>query len=158
MRAWCRQRSAWGRLWTSPSVWSCWWKPPVSRSSRMSLRRVRSTWQRSVLMHLAWGPHQRVLVRARKEGRKERRVTCPWQSARLIRWNSIWVGRCQISALTCEAVHSQDGWTWAALWAHSFPGRFSQTVIIHQPFYSEWVKDPSSVVSLTSRFPPFGPC
>ena len=32
--------------------------------------------------------------------RKEGRLTHPWQQARLIGWNSIWVGQCDISAKT----------------------------------------------------------
>ena len=33
-------------------------------------------------------------------GRKEGRFTHPWQPARLIGWNSVWVGQCDISAMT----------------------------------------------------------
>ena len=32
--------------------------------------------------------------------RKEGRFTHPWQPARLIGWNSVWVGQCDISAMT----------------------------------------------------------
>ena len=31
---------------------------------------------------------------------KEGRFTHPWQPARLIEWNSVWVGQCDISAKT----------------------------------------------------------
>ncbi len=31
---------------------------------------------------------------------KEGRFTHPWQPARLIGWNSVWVGQCDISAMT----------------------------------------------------------
>ncbi len=34
------------------------------------------------------------------KGRKEGRFTHPWQPARLIGWNSVWVGQCDISAMT----------------------------------------------------------
>ena len=33
-------------------------------------------------------------------GNKEGRFTHPWQPARLIGWNSVWVGQCDISAMT----------------------------------------------------------
>ena len=33
-------------------------------------------------------------------GRKEGRFTHPWQPARLIGWNNVWVGQCDISAMT----------------------------------------------------------
>ena len=36
----------------------------------------------------------------RAAGRKEGRFTHPWQPARLIGWNSVWVGQCDISAMT----------------------------------------------------------
>ena len=34
------------------------------------------------------------------QGRKEGRFTHPWQPARLIGWSSVWVGQCDISAMT----------------------------------------------------------
>ena len=37
---------------------------------------------------------------AGEPGRKEGRFTHPWQPARLIGWNSVWVGQCDISAIT----------------------------------------------------------
>ena len=37
---------------------------------------------------------------SKSEGRKEGRFTHPWQPARLIGWNSVWVGQCDISAMT----------------------------------------------------------
>ena len=33
------------------------------------------------------------------QSRKEGRLTHPWQPARLIGWNSVWVGQCDIRAV-----------------------------------------------------------
>ena len=42
-----------------------------------------------------------ILIRIKGiKGRKEGRFTHPWQPARLIGWNSVWVGQCGISAMT----------------------------------------------------------
>ena len=35
-----------------------------------------------------------------RSAKKEGRFTHPWQPARLIGWNSVWVGQCDISAMT----------------------------------------------------------
>ena len=39
------------------------------------------------------------------QGRKEGRFTHPWQPARLIGWNSVWVGQCDISATLAMQAH-----------------------------------------------------
>ena len=45
--------------------------------------------------------------------RQEGRFTQPWQPARLIGWNSVWVGQCDISAMRYLPPHdkaAQFGW------------------------------------------------
>ena len=49
-------------------------------------------------------------------GRKEGRFNHPWQPARLIGWNSVWVGQCDISAIT-----SCQGRLWYIYRPHAGP-------------------------------------